>query len=321
MVEISLRQWRVKRTRQHYGTILFKRLNGEPVEEIATSLKMEKASVLRCLAWAEDNWSRIFSPNDDAHTEPKTSEVGSVGEWKTENTCGACGSRLAAGQDRLVIAALELTHKDDDFTTDYRKSGVSIEEWHGEQVDVIGRRDFRHYCEKCSVKEPEFLVSNPAFVQPESASATSQATQLEPEAPQTVKSDLAVGDERSFDEAFPELSLHTTGSSRLDHLQRKAQNRDAMARSTGMEEVGKRSGFGSSNLRVDPQSGEAAQRARMVLFLNDPASRGIRNDQRAAVRMWAQGDSQNEVARKLKIDQGTVSRWVKSAQVKANAPR
>jgi Helix-turn-helix domain len=305
MAEISLRQWNIKRMRQHYGTILFKHLNGEPVEEIATSLKMEKASVLRCLAWAEENWSRVFSTNDDARLKPKASEVAGVRQWKIETACSACGARIAADQDRLVIAALELIEENDDFTTDYRRNGVSIEQGGGVQKSIVGRRHFKHYCEECSVKEPEFLISNPAFVQREMGTATGWTPQKDSEVLETVKSDLAAGNTDSFDDAFP----------------KNAPSKDAMAHSTGMEEVGKRSGFGSSNLRVDPQSGEAAQRERMVLFLNVPASRGMPNDQRAAARMWAEGASQNEVARKLKRDQSTVSRWIKSAQVKASAPR
>jgi len=248
----------------------------------------------------------ILQTYGDAPAKPKTPEFTSMGQWKIESTCSACGIRIAAGQDRLVIAALELTHKDDKFTTEHREKGVLIEESRDEQVDVIGRREVKHYCQACSVKEQEFLISNPAFVEPEIASAPSKTRQEGSEVMETVKGDLAAGDDRSFNETFPE----------------RAHSKDAMARSTGMAVIGKRSGFGSDSLRVDAQSGEAVQRARVLEYMNDPRSKGkMLPDVRSAVRIWAGGASQSEVARKLGKDQSTVSRWIKTAQKMASAPR
>jgi hypothetical protein len=306
MVEKSLRELERKAVVQHYGTILFKRLKGESVAGIAESLKMEKASILRCLAWAEANWSRVISTNGDAHTKPKAPKVAGVRQWMIETACSACGARLAAGQDRLVTAALELTDENDDFSTDYRRNGQTIERGGGRQESKVGRREFKHYCDDCAAKEPEFLISNPVFVQTATATAVSHAPPEKSEGLETLKSDLAAGDDRSFNETFPDC----------------ADSRDAMARSTGLVEIGRRSGFGSDSLRADAQSGEAAQKARVLTFLKDPKSRGMRPEMRDASRMWAEGPmSRGEVARKLGKEQSTVSRWISVAQKMASAPR
>jgi hypothetical protein len=303
MVETNYRELERKRTLQHYLTMFVRHWNGESVKEIAKSLKMEARSVQRDLEFIQKTYG-------DAGAKPKTSKFAGMGEWKIETTCSACGAQIASGKDRLVIAALELTSEYDDFITEYRRNGVIREQGGGGIADVVGRHQLRHYCTQCSVKEPEFLISNPAFgeskIKPETAPATSQAPQDGPGVPEAVKIDLAAGDDRSFNETFPE----------------RARSTDAMARSTDMAAIGTRSGFGGDSLRVDAKSGEAVQRARVLEYLNDHRSRSkMLPEVREAVRMWGEGARQDQVARKLAKDQSTVSRWIKTALKLASAPR
>lgn len=61
-------------------------------------------------------------------------------------------------------------------------------------------------------------------------------------------------------------------------------------------------------------SGEASQRAHILKFLNDPRSMAMRSDMRDVARMWAEGASLNEVARKLGKDQSTISRIIQGAR-------
>lgn len=67
--------------------------------------------------------------------------------------------------------------------------------------------------------------------------------------------------------------------------------------------------------KASPESaGEASQRAHILKFLNDPRSMAMRSDMRDVARMWAEGASLNEVARKLGKDQSTISRIIQGAR-------
>lgn len=70
-----------------------------------------------------------------------------------------------------------------------------------------------------------------------------------------------------------------------------------------------------SPAKPSPESaGEASQRAHILKFLNDPRSMAMRSDMRDVARMWAEGASLNEVARKLGKDQSTISRIIQGAR-------
>jgi DNA-binding CsgD family transcriptional regulator len=69
-------------------------------------------------------------------------------------------------------------------------------------------------------------------------------------------------------------------------------------------------------------SGEIAQRAKLVGYLNSLQSRGkMLPDEREAARMWTDGLSENEIARRQGVNQSTVHRRIDSAKKKANAKR
>ena len=71
----------------------------------------------------------------------------------------------------------------------------------------------------------------------------------------------------------------------------------------------------NSPSRPAPEStGEASQRAHLLQFLNDPRAMAMRSDMREVARMWAEGASLNELARKLGKDQSTISRIIQGAR-------
>ncbi len=70
-------------------------------------------------------------------------------------------------------------------------------------------------------------------------------------------------------------------------------------------------------------SGELAQRAKLVEYLNSLRSRGkMLPYEREAARMWAaDGLSENEIARRQGVNQSTVHRRIDAARRKASAQR
>jgi DNA-binding CsgD family transcriptional regulator len=67
---------------------------------------------------------------------------------------------------------------------------------------------------------------------------------------------------------------------------------------------------------ISPSSaidGEAAQRAKVLEYLDSPRSGKLFTDARKQLRMWSEGASQREVGRKLGVDQGNLSRRIKAA--------
>jgi len=69
-----------------------------------------------------------------------------------------------------------------------------------------------------------------------------------------------------------------------------------------------------------PDSGEGAQKAQLDNFLKAPRSRGMDQTMRKAAKMWVDGESQSEIAKKLRKDQSSISRILKAARQQAYAP-
>lgn len=92
-------EWRRKATLQHYLTILAKRMNGETVEEIAKSLKMEEKSVQRDLEYVKNNWSGRTSAS-----APQPS----ISDLMPKTSCAKCGDTIEAGEYRVAVAVTEI---------------------------------------------------------------------------------------------------------------------------------------------------------------------------------------------------------------------
>ena len=69
---------------------------------------------------------------------------------------------------------------------------------------------------------------------------------------------------------------------------------------------------GEEDSRSMVDCGEASQRAKVSEYLDASWSGKLSVDARRQLRMWADGASQKEVARKLGVDQGNLSRRIKA---------
>lgn len=163
MPEPNYRQLENKSRKQHYVSVLVERLAGKDPGAIAKSLYMTEESVRRDLDYVRRNWSLIFSP-DVGTPRPNGSEPVGFEDLRVEAECKECGARILAGEDRLVVAAVELACEINysGGTCEARGSDFASV---GETLDesTVGRISSFHYCEKCSMRIPEFHVSNPAF--------------------------------------------------------------------------------------------------------------------------------------------------------------
>jgi hypothetical protein len=85
-------------------------------------------------------------------------------------------------------------------------------------------------------------------------------------------------------------------------------------------------GSGIADLTTEPsvlnkREPISPQREKLSVYLNDPASRGMRASMRLAAKQWVEGVSMSEIARKMNVDQSTVSRMINGALKLADATR
>jgi DNA-binding CsgD family transcriptional regulator len=272
MTEKNYRHLENKTRRQHYVTILVERLSGKTPEQIAASLKMTAQSVDRDLGYVNREWSRIFSPNG-VQIDPKTPQPPTVSSWRTKAICCTCGANIAAEEERVLVAALELVNEIDDGDADYKRNGVSVPRGARSADDIgVAKNQLLHCCGKCSPEVSEFTICNPAFVEKEQ------------------RGSLRAEEQKEFDQLPDE----------------KLVDKDSAAAAV-------------RPLPAVRQSGEEAQKMLLDKFLKDPKSRGMAAAVRTATKMWIDGASQNEIARKLGRDQATVSRMIAGARKRAYA--
>jgi hypothetical protein len=203
--------------------------------------------------------------------------------------CEGCKRAIAAGDPRAILTA---------FIADYRQ-----EEDLG-HVPSMRSPKFFHYCFACAgandirIPSPWVVRANPEQLE-QMRAAQAEFVIEETERAQRLESTVTTGDMRGFNSAMP-----TT-----------PQRDDAMARSVTLSRsVDEISTLDSDVPVAVAWSGEADQRMKVLAFLNAPASRGMRDVMRKAARLWVDGNSQNEIARKLHQDQSTISRMISGAK-------
>jgi len=258
-------------------SVLIERLGGKKSEEIASSLKMTVESVDRDLEYVRKNWSSIFSPGYEKE-ESRIAKDAPLSVLRIKADCYICGATIAATEDRVVVAVIEVVEEIDDRDGDanYKCNGKTVQRGSGGIIDAAwGKRRFLHCCEKCSVTVREFNILNPTFSETE-----------------------IISKRRS-----PEVQ-HGLGLPAVENLATPEMAEEPIHAGT-----------------LDRPSGEDAQRAQLKAFLNDPRSRGMRPEMRSVARMWVDGLSGSEVARRLGKDQSTVSRTITAARNMAYASR
>ena len=217
-----------------------------------------------------------------------------------KTNCASCGGQIERDDERVLLAVMPLRY----VTTEVEDHKVRLD------VDRAV-----HYCASCAHRVEEFRMPNPLFVSEEERSArTKWFKEMEAEEnakdhkqDEELRKTLAEGDTHAFNAAFPTFQSP-------DDLRATA-----IPFADNVLSVGDADG-----IPLGPGShaaGEFARRRKLLNFLNSPASRGMRSEIRKAARFWADGLSQQAIARKLNTDQSTVSRRIKSAQTMANAKR
>jgi DNA-binding CsgD family transcriptional regulator len=281
MPETDYRELERKATLQHYLTVLARSLDGDSPEQIALSLGWSEASVRRDLEFARGKWSTARTSNGDAHTKRGISQT--LGEDQLERTtCALCNEAIHAGEYRVVLLAVEIGHRNSGGGNGY--------------VSGRGRSFSSSYCDVCVAEMPHFEFLNWWKLRSDADATPSAGPATE-------------------DAAFRSVSVQGIA-------EKASADMDGTGDGDSLGEADIQANVLSSEspTRPGPElAGEAAQRARLASFLKAPTSRGMRSDMRTAAKMWVEGASQNEVARKLGKDQSTVSRMIAGARKMAYA--
>ena len=175
------------------------------------------------------------------------------------------------------------------------------------------------YCNDCAQGIDDFPISNPwslrkrGTTKPVNGSASLETCEAE------MKAEAAATDKTVSESLAPE------DTRRLNSTHSVPPETDLTARPARLEHVAAKSGAVKScdrnpaGMTGSASPGEEKQRAKLLKFLNAPASQGMRPQMRQAGRHWAEGCSQGDVARKLNMDPSTVARMINGALKMADA--
>ncbi len=257
-----------------------------------------------------------------------------------ETTCQSCGNRIEEGGERMAVALMhiicgDLDYLDEDSADDRPGSGST--------TSVM--RVF-HFCRACGESE-EIRVINPWHLTQEDlkwleeCDAEERARQpiqsASPDLNQRLAAAVANGEMHDFNKLMPtKRARRDDVMSRAVLFSRLEERAEISNEQTGgnadmspnevVDAIASTSSPSTKPVYVDVNSralGEGAQRAKVLGYLNSPASRGrFTSDRRKLLKMWAEDDlSQNELSRKLGINQGTISQIIGAARKLASAPR
>jgi hypothetical protein len=287
MTETNYRQLDRKATTQHYGTILFKRLNGESVKTIASSLKMEEASVQRCLAWAEKTWARIISPEVAAAEKTNAPQL-SADDLMAKTCCAKCKDTIEVNEYRVVVSVHEMR-------LDFESGGIP----HRSSTFL------KSFCDTCSAEMTSLELPNFRKLMIEShARDASESSPPSEDAFHHSVSGRGGEDNGESEEGENEPGLNHADKESIEFS----------------DHVGPGQAAVKGTVPLVVQTVEAIRRDTLRKFLKDSKSRGtMKQTMRDAVALYVDGTSQSEIARKLKVDQGTVSRMIKGALQLAGA--
>jgi hypothetical protein len=242
-------------------------------------------------------------------------------------TCQVCKAPIDQGMPRIMVAALKFAFDvDDDSPSSSQLSQASIvggSSPTGQGSWKVGK--LISYCNDCAEGIDDFPISNPWSLRKQtdtqlvngSASLETRGAERKAETVAThttVSESLAPEDTRRLNSAHsvpPESDL-TARRARLEHVAAKS----VAVKPCGQNPIAAHSGNTGT---TGASSGEEKQRAKLLKFLNAPASQGMRPQMRQAGRHWAEGFSQGDVARKLNMDPSTVARMINGALKMADA--
>lgn len=282
MPELDYKELNRKATTQHYGTILFKRLNGESVERIASSLKMEESSVQRCLAWAEKNWSRVISPGGDEHARCGAPQL-SIGDLIAKTSCAQCGDTIEADEYRIVVSVHEI---DMQLEAGFSPKRITT--------------DLKSFCDTCAADMPSLELPNlrKSIIDVKARDARESSPSSEDAFHRSVTGHGG-DDDANGEDGDDEPGLNRADKESIEFSDHVGPGQSAV----------------KGDVPLTVQTVESIRRDTLGKFLKDNKSRGVMKEtMRKAVTLYVvEGMGQGVIARKLGVDQGTVSRMIKAA--------
>lgn len=256
-------------------------------------------------------------------------------QWLVATTCQACKRAIDQGTERIIVAALKFESEGN-----YDPSGS-----HVSRVSVVGGISsvgegsswkvgkLISYCNGCAQGLDDFSISNPWSLRKRvvtkavngSASLETRVKAQAAAAPETVSEAPAHDDTR---EGHSTNSVHvkndlTTLPVQMERVAAKSAagklSRQVLETTSEIANKPLAVHAGNAGTAGNSSPGEEKQRAKLLKFLNAPASQGMRPQMRQAGRSWAEGCGKGDVARKLNMDPSIVGRMINGALKMADA--
>lgn len=287
MAELNSGEFRRKATLQHYLTILAKRVNGEPIEEIAKSLKMEERSVQRDLEYVKNNWSG---------RTPANAPQPSVSDLMPKTSCTRCNDTIEEGEYRVAVAVTEI--RPDEAGGKPRRGPGGV----------------KSFCDVCVATAETFEFRNPwkKMIELDAQSARESSPSSEDAFHRSVTGRGGKeSDKGATAYVDPQFDQNDDGLGQAD--------KESVEFS---EYVGPGQAAIKGDAPLIVRTGESIRKETLSSFLKNPASRGtMKTKMREAASLYLEGMGQSDIARKLNVDQGTVSRMIQGALKLANDAR
>lgn len=327
-LEAALKTQLARRMPPIMRMIAIKYANGETIRQIAGAVGYKESLVSSYLAEAVRLLRCRPIPDlerTDKSTQSKLPGRDSSAEFSpnammVERECESCGATLANDDDRVLVAAMDLRIENSYDDHDLYEERIRLRV--GEAL---------HYCPACVLKVAEFRIRNPwhvpAELQREYEKLVSELdAEIEAEDVRrnaSLSQRIAAGDMHAFNKAMPTAPSRRDVMATAEQIsavaERALAQTDSSADPRAVSDMADAIMGGEhyfKALRPDGSrtSGEEAQRAKLLEYLNSPTSRGkILPSQRNTLRMWAEGATQSDVARKFHLNQGTISKQIRAA--------
>ena len=313
--------------------IAIKFASGVSVQQIARTEALSTSHVKDYLEYAARTLGCQPVVIDTAGTEkgnsarrpPINMEQLGFGQFLIEAKCQACGKNIEGDSERVLLIPMILTYH------------MDADDWGNHKMSpYVPHRASNHYCLECIHGVEQFSMPNPWFMSVEELQETTEWIEAyeskkrigSDEKDEALRHALNSGDIRKFNAAMPTTAARDDLLARAKPVSRLAAKiADGMDGESSTAEIADQilndhKKWENAAARQSAVSGVDAQRVTLLEYLNSPQSRGkMLQAEREAARLWAEGQSENEIARRQGVDQSTVHRRIQAAKKKAYARR
>ena len=217
-------------------------------------------------------------------------------DFYSETACANCGDVIEAGEYRVVVMAVEMKPENLDDDTPAGR----------------GESDTQHYCDRCAVTLDKFVIEN-------------RWKELSDDLAQA-SAGPASEDAHFRAETGNRAARRTTARSGISLKQSGPENDEANLSMADRENikfsdwVGPGQAAIKGDVPLKARSVESVRRETLAKYRKDRNSSGkMKPTMRQAVDLYVAGMGQTEIARKLGVDQGTISRMLREALLMAGA--